>query len=277
MTAHRIWSSATAAVAALSLASPMVSRAGESPGEVVESIGIAEHLGGRLPLDVELADAGGTMHRLGELIGERPVLLSLVYYRCPMLCGESLEGLLRATRAFSLELGQDFDLVTVSFDPDDGPEEAAAQKRRYRAKLGAGAIGSALRFLTGGEAAIDALTASVGFRYARGGAPGQFAHASTVVVVTPEGRISRYFHGIEYSARDLELALMEASTERIGSPAARILLYCYRYDPATGRYGLVVLNALRLAGVMTLALLGLFVGLSLYRERSRSLSREKER
>jgi len=247
---------------------PRVSSA-ELP-KALEGVGIDQRLNERAPLDVEFLDEQGSPVTLGDYFGEKPVILALVYYECPMLCTLELNGLLRALRVLPLEPGKDFEIVTVSFDPGETPALAAKKKQEYAAQYGREGGEQAWHFLTGSEASIEQLTRAVGFRYKYDAKTDLFNHASAIVVLTPEGRLSRYFYGIEYSARDLRLGLVEASAGRIGSPVDAILLYCFHYDPETGKYGVVIMNVVRLAGVATVIILGGFIVLMLRRDKRRN-------
>jgi protein SCO1/2 len=240
--------------------------------KALEGVGIDQRLNELAPLDLEFLDEHGERVRLGDYFGGKPVILALVYYECPMLCTLELNGLLRALRVLPLDLGKDFEIVTVSFDPGETPELAAKKKKEYAAQYGRAGGEEAWHFLTGSEASIEALTRVAGFRYKYDAATDLYNHASAIVVLTPEGRLSRYFYGIEYSARDLRLGLVEASAGQIGSPVDEILLYCFHYDPETGKYGVAIMNVLRLAGVATVLLLGGFVALMLRRDRKRKFA-----
>jgi protein SCO1/2 len=236
------------------------------PGPL-QGVGIEQRLGEQVPLDVPLRDEEGREVPFGQLLDDKPVVLSLVYYQCPMLCTEVLSGLVRALRALPFDAGREFRVITVSFDPNDTPELAAARKRDSLARYGREGAETGWRFLTGSEDAVRRLTESVGFRYTFDRDTRQFAHASGLMLLTPRGVLSRYFYGIEYSPRDLRLGLVEASSHRIGSPVDQILLYCFHYDPTTGKYGLVIMNVLRVAGVLTVLGLGGFVTIMLRREK----------
>lgn len=230
-------------------------------------IGIDQHLGTALPLDLVFRDETGQEVKLGSFFGDRPVILSLVYYECPMLCTQVLNGLVRGLRPLSFEPGREFELVTVSIDPGETPELAAAKKREYVTGYGRAGGATAWHFLTGRPAEIAALAEAVGFRYEYDPPTDQFIHASGIMVTTPDGRLSRYFYGIDYAPRDLRLGLVESAEGRIGSPVDKLLLLCYRYDPMTGRYGFLVVTSLRLAAIATVAALAGLVLLLLRRER----------
>jgi protein SCO1/2 len=235
---------------------------------ILRDVGIDQNLNGQVPLDLSFADEEGRAAALSEVMGEgKPVVLALVYYQCPMLCTQVLNGLTTALRALTLEPGKDFTILTVSFDPSETTALAAAKKAMYLDQYGKPGAADGWRFLTGSAPSIAALTSAVGFRYAYDAQAQQFAHASGLVVLTPEGRIARYFFGVEYSPRDLRLALVEASENRIGTPVDKLLLYCYRYDPATGKYGAVVMNMVRVGGLVTVVTLAGFLLVMLRHER----------
>ncbi len=235
----------------------------------LRDVGIEQRLNQQAPLDLTFRDEAGRAVRLGDYFGKRPVVLSLVYYDCPMLCTLVLNGLVRALRAVSFEPGRDFESVTVSFDPRETPALAAAKKQTYLERYRRAGAEGGWHFLTGGQEAVRRLTEAVGFRYTFDPQTGQFAHASAIMVLTPEGRLSRYFYGIEYSARDLRLGLVEASAGKIGSPVDQVLLYCFHYDPQTGKYGMVIMNTVRAAGLATVLALGMLLGLLFRQEKRR--------
>jgi protein SCO1/2 len=266
---------ALVALAALLLAPVLVAE--EPPARVssaelpkaLEGVGIDQHLDEQLPLDAAFVDEHGAPVTVGDYFGEKPVVLALVYYECPMLCTLELNGLLRALRALPLEPGKDFEIVTVSFDAGETPELAAKKKQEYTGQYGREGGEAAWHFLSGSQESIDSLTRAVGFRYKYDEKTDLFRHASAIMVLTPEGRLSKYFYGIEYSARDLRLGLVEASAGNIGTAVDEILLYCFHYDPETGKYGVVVMNVLRLGGVATVVLLAGFIAVMLRRDRRR--------
>lgn len=260
--------------AAGGLAQPMepapagIVRADEKP-PALKDIGIDQRLDAPVPLDLAFRDEFGRTVRLSHYFGRRPVILALVYYNCPMLCTQVLNGLVSALRVMSLDAGRDFDVVAVSFDARDKPADAAAKKNAYVTRYQRPGSDAGWHFLTGDREAIAALARSVGFRFRYDPERDQFAHASAIFVLTPGGRLSRYFYGIEYAPRDLRLALVESSAGRIGNPADQVLLYCFHYDPKAGKYGAVVINIVRLAGVATLLVLGASFFLMSRRRRSR--------
>jgi len=229
-----------------------------TPG-VLQEIGFDQHLGESVPLDLAFTDESGRSVRLRDYFGKRPVVLSLVYYECPMLCTISLNGLARALEVLSFVPGQEFEVVTVSFDPTETPALAAAKKKAYLARYRRPGAHAGWHFLTGPRESVDALTRSVGFRYVWDEATKQFAHPAGLLVLTPEAKISHYLFGVEYAPKDLRLALVDAAGGRIGNAADQLLLYCYQYDPQAGRYSVSILNLVRLLGVLTVLGLATFI------------------
>ncbi len=234
--------------------------------EALQQVRFDQKLDARLPLDATFRDESGREVRLGEFFGGRPVVLAFVYYECPMLCTQILNGLVSGLGVLEQTAGQDFDVVAISFDARETPVMAAAKKAVYLDTYKRPGAERGWHFLTGDEASIRRVTAAAGFSYSWDEATQQFAHASGVIVTTPDGRLSRYLFGIEYPPRDLKFALMESSEGRIGSVVDQVLLYCYHYEPATGSYSLVAMNAVRLGGAVTVALLLGFVAMSLRRD-----------
>jgi protein SCO1 len=229
----------------------------------LRDVGIQQKLNQQLPLDLVFHDETGQPVKLGQYFGQRPVVLALVYYNCPMLCTQILNGMVTSFRVLPFQISKEFDVVTISFDPRETAALAAAKKKVYVGylpeKMQAGAS-DGWHFLTGDAESIKQITDAVGFRYHYDESTKQFAHASGIMVTTPQGKLSRYFYGIDYPARDLRLGLIESAQNKIGSPVDQLLLYCYHYDPATGKYGAVVMNIMRVAGVATLlGLLGMIV------------------
>ena len=219
--------------------------------EVLKQVGIEQRLDSQIPLDLAFRDETGREVKLGEYFKSgKPVVLTLVYYECPMLCNQVLNGLVGTLEAVTFTPGKEFEVVTVSFDPREGPELASKKKETYLKRYRREGASAGWHFLTGDKASIDALAEAVGFRYAWDEQSQQFAHASAVMVATPGGRLSHYFYGIDYSPKDLRLALVEASEGKVGSPVDALILYCYHYDPATGRFA-PVMGVLRAAGVLT--------------------------
>ncbi|HZE73602.1 MAG TPA: SCO family protein [Pyrinomonadaceae bacterium] len=229
----------------------------------LEGIGIDQKLNEQLPLDATFHDENGTEVKLGQYFGKRPVVLALVYYDCPMLCTQILNGMVGAFKVMSFTPGNDYEIVSVSFDPRETPLLAKAKKKTYVNYLSEPKRSGAeagWHFLTGNEENIKRLTEAVGFHYRFDQTTNQFAHASAIYVATPEGKLARYFYGIEYAPRDLRLGLVEASENKIGTPVDRLMLYCYHYDPARGKYGATVINLIRAGGVLTLlAIAGLLL------------------
>jgi protein SCO1/2 len=233
----------------------------------LQEVEIVEQLGSRLPLDLGFTDQDGKAVRLGSLLGrDRPVVLSLVYFDCPMLCGLILTGAARGMRETGLELGKDFDAVTLSFDPKDTSRAAAERQRGYLQAFGKPEAKNAWTFLTGSAPDIHRVTEAVGFKYAYDERTRQFAHAAGLFVLTPDGRVSRYLYGVEFPARDLRLALVEASEGRVGTSFDRLLLTCYRYDPASRKYEPYVMGVVRVAMLGVLGGLGLMLGVFWRRE-----------
>lgn len=243
--------------------------AGHAVAEVPEGlreVGIEQRLDQPIPLDLTFRDEAGDSVRLGQYFDQRPVVLALVYYECPMLCTLVLNGLVSSLKAVALDAGEDFDVVAVSIDPGETPAMAAAKKEVYLHAYRRPAAAAGWHFLTGEEPAIRALADAVGFRYRYDEASGEYAHAAGVTVLTPAGRIARYFFGVEYAPRDLRLGLVEAAASRIGTAVDQLMLFCFRYDPATGRYSAAVLNLVRLGGILTVGAFGTFVIVSRKRE-----------
>ncbi|HUJ95234.1 MAG TPA: SCO family protein [Terriglobales bacterium] len=225
----------------------------------LKNVGIEQRLNEQIPLDLAFRDETGKSVRLSDYFGKRPVVLNLVYYQCPMLCGEVLSGLTSTLRTLKFDVGKDFDVLTVSFDPRETPEMAAAKKATILEDYKRPGAAQGWHFLTGPQASIDALTRAAGFQYQYDAQTGQFAHTTAILVLTPEGKISQYFYGIEYAPRDLRLSLVQASENRIGTVVDQVLLYCYHYNPETGKYGAVISRILRLAALATMLVLGTFL------------------
>jgi protein SCO1 len=246
-----------------------------APPMGLSEVGIDQKLNEQIPLDLQFRDESGRIVSLNDYFHKRPVIVALVYYECPMLCTLILNGMLSAFRTLAFNPGEEFEVVTVSIDPRETPELAAAKKAEYLSGYGRPGAEQGWHFLTGEEASIRQLADAVGYRYFYDPQTQEYGHASAIMVATPSGRLARYFYGIEYSARDLRLSLVEASNNRIGSPVDQILLYCFHYDPMTGKYGLVIRNLLRLGGAATLLLIGGFITVMLIRDRSRGRIKEQ--
>jgi len=236
---------------------------------ILKKVGIQQNLNSQIPPDLEFRDEAGNTVRIGDYFGKKPIVLSLVYFDCPALCTEVLNGQLRTMNAISLNLGSDFEAVTVSFEPKDTPALAKAKRDVYIGQYGRPGAVDHWHFLTGEQQSIDALTNITGFQYAYDSAIHQYAHAAAIMVLTPEGRIDRYFYGVIYPARDFRLGLVEASEGKIGTITDHALLYCYQYDPMTGKYGVVIINVLRISGGLTVLALGIFMAIMFLRERKR--------
>ncbi len=254
-------------------ASAQVGNTAPSPGDaaadkpgLLSKIHIDQKLNHQVPLDLRFTDEAGREVRLGEYFGNRPVILALVYYECPMLCTQVLNGLVTALGVMNFEPGREFEVVAVSFNPREGPGLASQKKAAYLERYGRPHTAAGWHFLTGTEESIRQLADAVGFRYEYDERIKQYAHGAGIEVLTPAGVISKYFYGIEYSARDLRLGLIEASEERIGTAIDDFLLFCYHYDPATGKYGTAVLRLVRLGGVATVLAFLSFLAISLRRE-----------
>jgi protein SCO1 len=237
---------------------------------LVDQIGIKPKLGVQLPLELEFVDAAGKPLQLRDCFAGRPVILHLVYYDCPMLCKLSADGLFRTLSTLALKPSDDFSIVTLSFDPSEGPGLSASARQMAAERVGEQAVKGGWHFLTGEEDVISAITDAVGFRYAYDEKTRQFAHASGVFVVTPDGRLSRFLTGIDYSPRDLRLALVEASGGKVGTATDQVMLLCYMYDPITGKYGLAIMSLLRAAGVATVCCLATAIVAMLRHERRRT-------
>jgi protein SCO1/2 len=245
----------------------------DKPPSILNGVGIEQHLNTQLPLNLTFTDDAGKQVALGSYFGKRPAILALVYYQCPMLCSEELNGLTSALQMVRYVPGKDFNIVVVSIDPTEGTDLAAAKKRTYLKRYGHPETANGWHFLTGTQPNIDALTRAVGFGYVKIPGPDgkltQFAHASSIQIVTPEGKLAQYYMGVEYSPKDLLLGLNEASSNRIGSPVDNILTYCYHYDPKANTHDLIIARVVQLGGGLTLVLLGGFMYLMFRRDYKR--------
>jgi protein SCO1/2 len=240
----------------------------------LKDIGIEQRLGEQVPLELNFRDETGQTVRLGDYFGKRPVIISLVYYNCPKLCNLVLNGLVGGLRTLPFTAGKEFDVVTVSFDPSESAPDAVRKKEIVMhdyGRQGDATVAAGWHFLTGDKTSIDALANAVGFKYAFDKASNQYAHASGVMMATPQGKLSHYFYGIEYAPRDLKFGLVEASEGKVGSAVDKLTLYCFHYDPTTGKYGPAIMNIMRLTGILTV--LGLVVLISILHRRRR---REQE-
>jgi protein SCO1/2 len=232
----------------------------------LKGVGFKQHLNERLPLDATFTDDNGQQVALGQLFRGRPVILAFVYYQCPMLCTQVMNGLSSALKVMPFTAGKDYDVVLVSFDPRDTPAIAAGKKRAHLEYWSAERDASSWHLLSGDEPSIRRTTAAAGFTYQWDARTEQFAHVSGVLVATPEGRLSRYFYGVEFSPKELRLALVESGQGKIGSAIDELLLYCFHYNPESGRYGLIVMNVIRLGGLVTVLAMGGFILLMRRRE-----------
>ncbi len=261
-------------MAAAQVASYGDKQTGENTGDqlptVLQKVGVEQHLNQQLPLDAPFVDDTGKQVRLGDYFGKHPALVSLVYYNCPMLCSEELDGLTSSLEMVHLTPGKDFDVIVVSIDPTETPELAARKKAMYLKRYGRPETAAGWHFLTGQTPAIDALSKAIGFGYVRVPGPDgrltQYAHASSLEVVTTSGKVAQYYLGVEYSPKDVLLGLIEASDNKIGSPVANILTYCYHYDPSTNKHSLIVARVVQLGGMVTVAGLGGFIFLMFRRD-----------
>jgi protein SCO1/2 len=271
---------ALSAAAAIVCAPPMMAQV-SSYGEkqmgpanqksaILDKVGIAQHLNQQLPLDLTFTDDAGKQVQLASYFGSKPAILALVYYQCPMLCSEELNGLTSALLMVDEQPGRDFNVIVVSIDPSEGTDLAAAKKRSYVKRYGKPESADGWHFLTGTQPNIDAITKAVGFGYVKIPGPDgkltQFAHASAIQLVTPEGRLAQYYMGVEYSPKDLRLGLVETSHGKIGSRVDNILTYCYHYDPGTNKHSLIVARVVQLGGLVTMVSLGGFMFLMFRRD-----------
>jgi protein SCO1/2 len=242
--------------------------------KIFEQVGIDPKLGGSIPLEIDFKDEGGRNVKLGDYFNrKRPVVLALVYYDCPMLCNQVLNGMTSALQVLKFNAGQEFDVVAVSFDPRETPELALAKRKTYLDRYKRPGTEIGWHFLTGTKDSIDALTKGVGFRYAWDEKSNQFAHASALTLLTPQGKIAQYYYGIEYSPKDMRLGIIEASDEKVGNITDQLLLYCYHYDPTTGKYGAMIMRMVRLGAILTMVLLGGFIVVSVKKERRTQTAR----
>jgi protein SCO1/2 len=236
----------------------------------MQEMGLEDRLGQRVPLDLPLRDAGGREVKLGDFFGEKPVVLVFAYYRCPMLCGLVLRQAAQVTRRLEWRAGDEYRLLTVSFDPQDTPTAASSKQSATIEAAGLSGEPDRWPFLVAGAPSIERLTGALGFRYRRDAATRQFAHPAVVFVLSPDGMLSRVLDGLDYDARDLKLALLEAGRGQIGTALDRALLACFRYDPATRRYGPYVFGFLRAGAVVILALVVTFLTVLWVRSRRRA-------
>jgi protein SCO1/2 len=220
------------------------------------NVGIEQRLNEQVPRDLAFRDESGKAVRLGDYFGRKPIILNLVYYRCPMLCNEVLAGLESSLRVLKFDVGKEFDVLTVSFDPTDTPDIATSKKAQSMNRYKRAGAADGWHFLTGPQESITALTKAVGFQYQFDSKTEQFAHTTAIMVLTPEGKIAQYYYGVEFPPKDLRLGLIQASENKIGNLTDKLLLYCYHYNPATGKYGAIVSRILQLAGGVTVLCIG---------------------
>ncbi len=242
-------------------------------------IGIDQKLGDQLPLDTEFKDENGNIVKFGDYFSKgRPVVLALVYYECPMLCNQVLNGLTGSLKGMSLVAGKDFDVVALSFDAreNDKPDLAKNKKASYMERYAHPGSENGWHFLTGTQESIDKVTQAAGFNYKWDERSNQFAHAGGIMIVTPEGKLSRYLYGIDYAPKDLKFGIMESAASKVGSPADQLLLYCFHYDPATGKYGLSILRVMRLGGIATVLGLGMMIFVFWRRNKRKDQLRDAE-
>ena len=237
--------------------------------EPLQTVGIEQRLNEQLPLDTKFVDENGKSVALGDYFGKgKPVVLALVYYECPMLCNQVLTGLSGALKGVNFDVGKEFDVVAISFDPRDTPAIAKAKKETYLAHYNRPETAAGWHFLTGTPESIKQITEAVGFKYQWDESTKQFAHAGGIQIATPEGKLARYFYGIDYAPKDVKFGVMEASSSKIGNPVEKLILYCFHYNPASGKYGLVIMNIVRLGGIATL--LGLAAMFWMFRRYNRN-------
>jgi protein SCO1 len=240
----------------------------------LQHVGIEQRLNEQIPLDLTFRDESGKSVRLGDYFGKKPVILTFVYYRCPMLCPQLLIGLQSALRLLKFDAGKEYDVITVSFDPGDTPEIASAKKAEILARYKRPGAESGWHFLTGSQESIAALTQAAGFEYEFDKTTGQFAHSTAIMVVTPTGKLAQYYYGVDFPPNDLRLALIQASNNKIGNLADAVLLYCFHYDPATGRYSAIISRIIQLAGGFTILSLGTLLLVLLRRGPDHELRKE---
>jgi protein SCO1/2 len=269
------WRSAAAALGCALVCAPLTAQVagygdkqtGENSGDqlptVLKGVAVEQHLNQQLPLDAQFVDETGKTVRIGEYFGKHPAIVTLVYYNCPMLCSEEMDGLTASLSMVKLTPGKDFEVVVISIDPSETPQQAAQKKAFYLKRYGKPETAAGWHFLTGQKSAIDAMTNAVGFGYVRVPGPdgklNQFAHASSIQIATTDGKLAQYYLGVEYSPKDILLGLIEASDNKIGSPVANILTYCYHYDPKANKHSLVIARVVQLGGMVTMAGLGGFI------------------
>ncbi|MBV9008018.1 MAG: SCO family protein [Verrucomicrobia bacterium] len=254
-------------LAVFALVSLSSSRAQTPQQQIAARAGLEQKLGAQVPLHTQFRDEHGGNVEIGSFFGARPAIVALVYYDCPNLCTLVLNGILQTAHELKFDAGKDYEIVVVSFDPHEQPALAAAKKQIYIQRYGRSGAANGWHFLTGDANAIAQLSNAVGYHFAYDATTRQFAHPSTMVVLTPAGKIARYFPGIEYPPRDVRLALIEASQNHIGSLADRVFLLCFHYNPTTGKYGLLIDRVMQIAGIGTALVLGCYIAIMVGRDR----------
>lgn len=254
-------------ISVLPAANPAFAQAADTQPPQLRDIGIDQKLNEQMPLDILFRDESGKTVRLGEYFGKKPVILTFAYYECPMLCTLVLNGLVKGMRTLPFDVGKQFEVVNISINPREGPKLAAAKKNTYIREYGRPGAAEGWHFLTGEESEIKKATEAAGFRYKYDTSSAQYIHASGIMILTPKGKFARYFYGIEYAGQDLRLGLIEAAEEKIGSPVDQVLLYCFHYDPVTGKYGLAINVIIRILGTATVLVLGSFMLVMFRRDR----------
>jgi protein SCO1/2 len=257
------------AAAAMAIGIGVAPLGGAAPPNVLRDVGIDQRLDSQLPLELTFRDESGRSVKLGDYFGSQPTILVLAYYRCPMLCTQVLNGLVKTMREMDLELGKQYRVLTVSFDPSEGPELASRKKATYAESYSRPGAAEGWHFLTGDQDAIAKLTSAVGFRYVFDATNDQYAHGSAIMIATPQGRVSHYFMGIDFPSRDVRLALVEASRGQIGTTVDQLLLLCYHFDPTVGKYTASTMAFVRISAIATILLIGIPIGRAWYREHTR--------
>jgi protein SCO1 len=261
----------TAALLALSFAAAAqtipdnVGKASSGLPAQLQNVGFEPQLNAQMPLDVNFRDESGRDVQLREFFGRKPVVLALVYYGCPMLCNQVEMGVVGSLKMLSFSPARDYEVIFVSFDPRETPDMAAKKKAAALARFGRPETGAGWHFLTGREESVRAVTSAANFRYSFDEKHDLFAHASGIMLLTPDGRISRYFYGVEYPSRDVRLGLVDASAGKIGTPIDHLLLFCFQYNPETARYSATVLRIVRLGGILTI--FTIVAGILIFRRR----------
>jgi protein SCO1/2 len=242
---------------------------GEQPDDIIKGVEFEQKLNQQLPLELGFRDEAGQAVQLADYFDQKPVILVFAYYECPMLCTLVLNGLLTSLNELTFDVGNQFEIITVSIDPTETPELAAAKKQIYLAQYSRPDAAAGWHFLTGDQPAIEQLTGAAGFHYNYDANRGEYAHPTGIMVVTPQGKLARYFYGIDFPARDVRLGLVEAAAAKIGSPVDQLLLLCYHYDPVAGQYTMTIMNIIRLAGLTTVGAIGAVIAVFVRRDRRR--------